>query len=316
MQIPFFNQLIKGKRFLIAGAGGSYDVVHGIPFYLYLTKTLNKQVTLANFSFTNLTKSQSNEVFNGTYQVTKDSAELDFFPERQLACWLWDSHSLSVPIYAFSYELGVQQLRKAYNHLIAEYDIDTILLIDGGTDSILFGDEECLGTITEEANSMVAVFKANAPNKYLLATGFGVDHIHGISHYNCLENIATLIKDDGFLGSFSLTKDMEEGKQYLALTKYLNTNNLKPSLTNHCIASALTGNFGDTQYSKKMLGCELFINPLMTFYWTFNLVNMVKHMEFSDLIEDTQSIQDVANKLQLHKIYKNGKYRYRQALPL
>lgn len=316
MQIPFFQQLTKGKRFLIVGAGGGYDITHGIPLYLYLTQTLNKQAVLANFSFTNLAASNSEQVFDGTYKVTTHSNELDYFPEKKIVCWLQQTYQIDVPIYAFDYELGVQPLRKAYNYLIAQYDIDTILLVDGGTDSVIFGDEEGLGTIVEDANSMIAAVKADAPHKYLAAIGFGIDHFHNVNHYNYLENVATLIRDGGYLGAFSLTKDMLEGKRYLELTEYLNRDNPKPSIVNNCIAGALAGDFGDVHYSPRTASSELFINPLMPIYWTFNLADIVKHMEFAELLENAQSIREVVNKIQIHKIYRNGKSRFRKQLPL
>lgn len=316
MQIPFFNELAKGERFLIAGAGGGYDITHGIPLYLYLTKTLGKEVVLANFSFTELPRSGAVKVFDGTYKITKDCAMLNYFPENLICQWLWNHLKIDTSIYAFDYELGVQPLRQAYNYLIDQYQLDTVLLVDGGTDSVIFGDEQTMGTIVEDANSMIAAVKSNAKNKYIAAIGFGIDHFHGVNHYNFLENVATLIHDGGYLGAFSLTKEMPEGKEYLALTQYIHQHSHYPSIVNNSIAGAMSGDFGDIHATQRTEGSELFINPLMPLYWTFKLETITQRMEFASLLENTLSIQDVKTAIQRHKIYKNGQFRHNQPIPL
>ena len=98
MQIPFFTQLQKGQRFLIAGAGGGYDFVHGIPLYLHITETLKKEAILANFSFTQLDKSQSQEVCHGTYKITPQSASLHYFPEKLVSQWFAHQYQQQPPI--------------------------------------------------------------------------------------------------------------------------------------------------------------------------------------------------------------------------
>lgn len=316
MQIPFFKELAKGKRFLIAGAGGGYDITHGIPLYQYITKTLGKEAVLANFSFTELPRTSAEKVFDGVYKITKDCVALNYFPEKAICEWLWSELNIDASIYAFDYELGVQPLRQAYNYLIEKYQIDTLLLVDGGTDSIIFGDEQTMGTIVEDANSMIAAVKSNAENTYLAAIGFGIDHFHGVNHYSFLENVATLTKEGGYLGAFSLTSEMPEGAEYLSLTKYIHENTSYPSIVNSSIASAMLGDFGNVHATKRTADSELFINPLMPFYWTFKLETITKHMQFYDLLENTQSIHDVKNAIQRHKVMREKNIRYNRSIPL
>jgi len=78
------------------------------------------------------------------------------------------------------------------------------VLIDGGTDSIMFGDEEGLGTPIEDVISMSAVHQTGIKKQYLLNLGFGVDHYHGVSHFRYLENVATLSREGAYLGAFHL----------------------------------------------------------------------------------------------------------------
>ncbi len=316
MKIPFFSALEKGERFLIAGAGGGFDFVHGIPLYLYITQTLKKEAILANFSFTMLEHSQSEEVCHGTFKITRNAGDLDYFPEKLVAQWLWQQYQQETAVYAFDYELGVQKLRHAYNHLIEKYQIDTVLLIDGGTDSIIFGDEKGLGTIVEDANSMVAAMGCNAPNKYIAAIGFGCDHFHGVNHYNFLENVATLIRDKGYLGAFSLTETMPEGAAYLSMTNYLNEHNRNASIVNNSIAGAMEGEFGNVHRTNRTQEDELFINPLMSLYWTFTLQSVVERMIFAPSLEKCETIKDVIYQIRMHKLDLRNCSRHRQPIPL
>jgi len=50
-QTPLFQRLAPAQRILIAGAGGGFDVLSGLPLFLTL-KALGKTVYLANLTFT------------------------------------------------------------------------------------------------------------------------------------------------------------------------------------------------------------------------------------------------------------------------
>jgi hypothetical protein len=78
--------------------------------------------------------------------VTPDSTSPDwYFPEQTLARWL-AARELPSTVYAFP-PLGVQPLRAAYRHLTERLSIDPVVLVDGGTDILLRGDESALGTL-------------------------------------------------------------------------------------------------------------------------------------------------------------------------
>lgn len=61
--------------------------------------------------------------------------------------------------------------------------LDTIILCDGGTDSLMFGDEVELGTPFEDSMNMAAVsLCSSVAHKYLLCVGMGIDTFHGVCH--------------------------------------------------------------------------------------------------------------------------------------
>jgi hypothetical protein len=71
----------------------------------------------------------------------------------------------------------------------------------------------------------------NVPRKYLAAIGFGVDAFHGVSHALFLENVSNLIKTGGFLGTFSLIKEMKE-----VSCRFFFTVNLLGEIISRCLS--------------------------------------------------------------------------------
>src|SRR5215218_4375744 len=162
--VPFFSRLQKAKSVLVAGCGGGFDVFAGVPVAQHLIAS-GKSVAFASFSFTNLWLSGGERIAPTMWRVDENSSEIPYFPEKWLAEWLV-LRGQHAPIYAFA-KSGVRPLSAAYRWIMDKHQIDLVLLIDGGTDSVLFGDEPGLGTVVEDAVSIVAVDKA-AGNQALL----------------------------------------------------------------------------------------------------------------------------------------------------
>src|SRR5579863_7819853 len=265
--LPFLARLEKSNSTLIAGCGGGFDVFGGVPIAQALIAA-GKSVTFASFSFTNLSLCGGERLGPTTWRVDRKSTEIPYFPERWLAEWL-TSRGISAPIYAFA-KSGARPLSAAYQSIVDQHGIDLIVLIDGGTDSILFGDEPGLGTVVEDAVSTVAACSATEGKAVLATIGFGIDHHHGVSHYAFLENVARLIRQGGFLGAYGLTSGTPDADAFLDLVAYANQRQPQhQSIVCNSIASALRGEFGDYHATNRTHGSELFINPLMAQYWTF-----------------------------------------------
>lgn len=118
--------------------------------------------------------------------MTPDSNSPDwYFPERTLARWL-AAHDLPSTVYAFP-PLGVQPLRDAYRYLMERLDLDAVVLVDGGTDILLRGDENGLGTPVEDITNLAAVTGRDLAVKLVTCLGFGIDAHHGVNHVQVLE---------------------------------------------------------------------------------------------------------------------------------
>ncbi len=188
-------------------------------------------------------------------------------------------------------------------------------MVDGGTDSILFGDEPGLGTVVEDAISTVAACAATEKQVALAAIGFGVDHYHGVSHHAFLENVACLIHERGFFGAFSLTLGTPEADAFLDLVDYANQRQPQhQSIVCNSIASALRGEFGNFHATNRTGGSELFINPLMAQYWTFDARHVVCKMSYATELAQTESIEDARRAIEFQR--EGLDLRPRRDLPL
>ena len=315
-KIPIFQELEESKNILIAGAGGGFDIFCGIPLYFNLVNQ-DKKIVIGNFSFTWLSETTSERIFPHCYRIANKDIDLsgrNYFPEKYLKVW-FDLQGHNVDIYGFE-RIGVNPLRDVYKHLIKKHQIDTIILVDGGTDSLMFGDEEGLGTPQEDICSMAAVYSSGVKKQYLLSVGFGVDHYHGVSHFRFLENIAQIAKEGGYLGSFQITKEMIEAEKYIEAINFVNKKMQgMESIVSNSIVSALKGNYGNFHKTKRTNGSRLWINPLMTIYWSFDLREVVKKIKYYDLIKDVNTISEFNGKLASYRS-KLCEYRDKQQIPI
>jgi hypothetical protein len=311
--IPFLTKLAEAKRVLIAGCGGGFDVFAGVPLAHQLIGT-GKHVTFANLSFTNLWLSSGERVTPVCWRVDQQANELPYFPEKWLAEWLV-GRGQEAPIYAFA-KSGVRPLRQAYETIIQRHNIDLVILVDGGTDSVLFGDEPGLGTVAEDAISTVAACAASVETSIVLAAiGFGIDHHHGVSHHAFLENVARVTQDGGFLGVCSLTPGTPEADALLDLVDFANHRQPQhQSIVCNSIASSLRGEFGNYHATNRTSGSELFINPLMSQYWTFDARCVVHRMTYADALAETDSMEDARRIIEDQR--QTLDVRPRQGLPL
>lgn len=305
-RIPFFEKLETSRTVLLAGAGGGFDVYCALPLY-YNLKQQGKKVLLANYAFTLLDMTSSEQVSPHCYRIRPGDRELsgsNYFPEKYLSEWL-ALQGEEADIFAFD-RAGIQPLAQAYSYLLQEYAVDTVILVDGGTDSLMFGDEEGLGTPVEDICSMVAVHSLPVEQKFLLSVGFGVDHYHGVSHYHVLENIAELMRDGGYLGAFHLLPQMQEAAAYQLLMETVNQQmNGMESIVSNSIVSALEGNYGNYHKTARTKNSHLWINPLMTMYWCFELDALIAKNKYIDHIRHTHTIGELNMALS----------KFRRALP-
>ncbi|MFF1902036.1 DUF1152 domain-containing protein [Kitasatospora sp. NPDC058218] len=296
LEPPLITRLLAAERILIAGAGGGFDVYAGLPLALAL-RAAGKEVHLANLSFSHLYGLPA-EVWlePDVARIRPDTAAPEgYFPERTLARWL-HRHGMPDTVWAFS-SVGVRPLRAAYRALTAHLAVDAVLLVDGGTDILMRGDEAGLGTPEEDMASLGAVAGlTEVPERLVACLGFGIDAFHGVNHALVLENLAALERAGGYLGAFSIPRDSREGALYLDAVDHARAAFPEhPSIVNGSVAAALRGEFGDVRFTDRTKGSPLFVNPLMALYFGVTVEALAAEHRYLDLIERTVLTRQISS---------------------
>jgi hypothetical protein len=295
LEPPLFTRLKKADRILVAGAGGGFDVYAGLPLALAL-RSEGKEVHLANLSFTHLYGLDDDVWWEQDVAriVPGTQAHDPYFPEGVLARWL-ERHKQPSTVYAFA-KVGVRPLRNAYRFLVERLGIDAVVLVDGGTDILMRGDEHGLGTPEEDMASLAAVHGLEVPVKAVACLGFGVDAFHGVNHSHVLENLAALDSEGAYLGAFSIPRDSKEGALYLDAVAYAQAQTPDhPSIVNGSISAALQGRFGNVQFTARTRSSELFINPLMAMYFAVDLDALARRSLYLDRLEGTVLMRQISS---------------------
>lgn len=290
---PLFEALAGARSILVAGAGGGFDVYAGLPLALAL-RAQGRTVHLGNLSFASLKVLGLDAWLAPGVAVVHARTEglEDYFPERTLARWLRRQREPDL-VYAFP-RTGVRPLREAYATLADQLRLDAVVLVDGGTDILMRGDEAGLGTPTEDMTSLVAVAGLDVPVKLVTCLGFGIDAYHGVRHTQVLENLAALDRDGAYLGALSIPSASREAALYRdAVAHAQAATPLRPSIVNGQIAAATRGEFGDVRFTARTAGSALFVNPLMAVYFSCTVDGLAGRLLYRDRIEDTVAMEQV-----------------------
>jgi len=297
LNLPIINQLTQCKNLLIAGMGGGFDVFCGLPIYFELQKH-GINAHLANFSFSDIENVDFGTSLTKTLVgiTPEPNRVFPYFPEFHLVNWFKEKRNEDVTIWCF-HKTGAVPLTENYKTLCEHLGIDGILLIDGGVDSLVRGDEAEMGTAIEDLTSLYAVNQlSNIATRLIACIGFGAEQ--NLSHTHIFENIASLTKAGGFLGSCSLTPHMESYQAYDDAVIYVQSNEFQdPSVINSSIVSAVRGNYGDYHLTEKTRRSQLWISPLMSIYWFFDCYRVVKQNMLLPEIEGTMLFRDALYKV-------------------
>jgi hypothetical protein len=295
LNLPILDRLAACQNILIAGMGGGFDVFAGLPIYLALQER-GQRAHLANLTFSTTESVQGPARLSPTLvgvsadqpappllatigawladpQVAGAAAQVGaalYFPEYYLSQWFREQRGEDVTIWCFD-KTGVRPLLENYRRLIGHLAIDGIVLIDGGVDSLICGDEAQAGTYIEDSISLAAVGALDdVPVRLLGCAGLGAEQ--DIAYTHIFENIAALAASGDFLGACSLVRQMPVYQAYESAVLFVQDMPLQdPSVISSSIISAVRGQHGDYHLTARTQGSTLWISPLMPLYWFFDL---------------------------------------------
>ncbi len=291
-RIPFFERLAGHHRVILAGMGGGFDVFCALPLFFALRRR-GHDVHLANLSFTALDRVDGERFAQGAVTVTADSAGPHrYFPEGHLARW-FRSRGEETPVHCFP-RGGAEPLAEAWRALAGRLEPDAVVGVDGGTDSLMRGDESGLGTPEEEAANLFAIAGLGAPQRLMVCLGFGIDHYHGVCHAHFLEAVAALSRAGAWLGSWPLLAGSEEERLWREAAEFTFAGMPQhPSIVTASLLSAVEGAYGDVHRIHRTRGSRLWINPLMTLYWAFDLEAVARRNLYLDRIAGTRTWEEL-----------------------
>jgi hypothetical protein len=293
IDLPAFERLREARSVLLLGAGGGYDILGAVPL-LTVLHALGKVVHLGGVSFTSLDglpRCQSDEKHACLFAVRGESAVSDrYCPEPWLARWL-EKRGHDQPVWAFA-KVGVRPLRAALADLVQRLAADAVVLVDGGVDNLLRGDETSIGTPAEDLTSLCAVSGLEVPTRLIMCLGFGAELRDGISHAQVLERVADLQTRGGFLGAVSLQSQTAPGAAYLEALSYVleGQRSQRGSHVQGSVRAAMSGQFGGPN-------SDTWVSPLTALCWFFSVPEVAGSHLFLSHLEPTETIWDVTTRV-------------------
>jgi hypothetical protein len=281
------------RRVLLAGCGGGYDVLGAIPLAHQL-RARGVEVELASFSFSylNALDAPRDAQHPNLYAVGAAAAtERAYCPEAWLARWLDEELGGASVVWSFE-KTGVRPLERAYRALVERLALDAIVLVDGGIDALLRGDEVSLGTPAEDLTSLAAVTGVPELPIALACVGMSAELRDGISHAQVFERMAELAREHAYLGASALVPGTAACDAYARCVEYVFTGQMhqKRSHVHSVITRSLGGEFGAK-------APHVWLSPLASMYWFFDARAVARSHVFLDELRGTEGIWDVAERI-------------------
>ncbi|MCK6545616.1 DUF1152 domain-containing protein [Myxococcota bacterium] len=291
------------RTVMICGCGGGFDFVHGMTLYPELVRR-GKRVIVGSYSFGDPHRigDPAPIVFEEgeaiAKRVTAASAPDSYYsPEVHVASFLDATYPSRAPhtIYAYyARAFSVPMLSRFYTSLVEAHAVDAVVLVDGGSDSLMRGDEEGLGDPIEDAVSVAAVASLTRPAvKLLFSVGLGADRFNEVSDAATLRAIAELTRAGGFLGATSLEPGLESLDFYRRCVEHIYARQHFRSVLTGAILSAAEGWFGadDVPHdlASRVRPSQLFLWPLMAMLWAFDLDVVARRSLIARWIRDCET---------------------------
>lgn len=289
MDLPAYQRLFAARRVLLLGAGGGYDVLGAVPLFSEL-RGRGIQAHFASISFTaldDLDGASPDSVYSFLYRIDGASATAtSYCPEAWLARWLEETQQYKEPVWAFS-KVGVRPLRAALAALIEKLAVDLVVLVDGGIDLTLKGDETSIGTPAEDLPTLCAAAGLAQP-AIAMCLGFGAELREGIPHAQVLERFAELQRTGAYLGAVSLAPATSAGAAYREALAYVHAGQAtqRGSHIQKVVLAAMDGEFGGAT-------SDVWVSPLAAIRWFFDVRGLASTHVFLSHLEKTETIWDV-----------------------
>lgn len=287
LPIPVIMNLQKSKNILIMGMGGGFDVFAGIPIYLTLEK-MGMKVNLANYTHANWDSINQHveaiPMASGCLGVTGNILQAsENLPEAYLASWFKEVKGQDVPVWTFKRDQSVKEYSRSLEILVKHLEIDCILLVDGGVDSIMSGNED-KGVLTKKFIETSLVLKS--------LEGLTVDLIS----VNCNNNVISsneinkklykISSQGAFYGGCFIVSYMDSYKKFKIFYDYMVDNNLNISDDLKTLVNNTEFDYSDSEETNGQ-----------TQYLFFNTLGLIYNNNAIKFLDGEESYYDFVQKI-------------------
>lgn len=294
------------RTVLLCGCGGGFDFLHGLTLLPELVR-LGKRIVIGSYSFGDPARiGEAPTVLDlGAGALVKrvsahSAPPPDYAPEVHLCSYLDAQLPGRTPHAVYAYyarAFTVPRLSALYRELCRVHDVDAVVLFDGGSDSLMAGDEEGLGDPIEDAVSIAAVAGLSRPRlKLLVSIGLGADRFNQVSDAASLRAIAELTAAGGFRGALSLEPDSAALDFYRGAIEHVYARQTFRSALTGFILAAAAGHYGGATVPAplppRVRPGGFFLWPLMAMLWAFDVEAVARRSRIVGWIRECQTVSE------------------------
>jgi len=306
---PFLARLARPevRTVLLAGCGGGFDFVHAMLLVPDLV-ALGKRIVIGSYSFGEPRRlgGAAPIVFDDNGVIARrvsarSTGDGYYAPEIHVASFLDERFPQRAPHEVYAYyarDFTVPLLTRWYRQLIDEHTIDAVVIVDGGSDSLMRGDEEGLGDPIEDCVSVTTVAALTEPtgvDTLLLTIGLGADRFNQVSDAASLRAIAELTAAGGFLGALALPPESGAFRFYRDCLDHLDARQEFRSVMAGAVVSSGEGHFGRDGVPHRLAGRvrpgQIYLWPLMPMLWGFEPAHVARRSLMAGWIRDCETVE-------------------------
>ena len=263
---------------------------------------------------------------NGMCQSRNDN----YKPEILLCQYLDITFPEQKPHFIYAYyarDFCIGLLRNLYEMICGIHNIHAVVCVDGGSDSLMVGDEDGLGDPIEDAVSIGAIFSLASPSvkySFLLCVGIGADRYNDVSDTASLRAIAELTAAGGFRGGFCLEPNSDAFLFYKNAVQYIYANQSFQSVLAGVIVSSIEGYFGSetipdfVTQSNRLRPGDIYFWPISGMVFAFDIKAVAERSQIIKWIYDCTSVKDCHNTLRACRsdMGRSGAVKPEENLPI
>jgi len=304
------------KNIFLTGCGGGFDFVHTLLLYKELNCNLGKNVIIGSYSFGSPEQIEGGDiVFQKQNLIVRkvdgscSNLNFHYLPEISLCQFLDREHPDQAPHFIYAYyarAFCIPVLCEFYEQICSEHEVHAIVSMDGGSDSLMAGDESGLGDPIEDAVSIGAISRVSTPTvifRFLMCVGLGADRFNDVSDASSLRAISELTEAGGFLGGICIEPSSEGFLFYKKALDYIYTQQQFQSVLSGVIVCSVEGCYGSStvpdflKKSRRVKRGDVFLWPLSGIIWAFNINVVAERSKIVSWISECTSPHECARAL-------------------